>query len=147
MSWVECPAGRHWGTFGAAGLAIVAPGPLLLVLHRALGSHHGGSWGLPGGALDEGESAQDGALREAAEEVAGFDPELLELISSYQDRCPADCGWSYTTWLARTPAPFPARPGNWEHTDYAWTDPDATELALLPALAAAIPRWRIHREI
>ncbi len=142
MSWLECPAGRHWGTMGAAGLAIFAPGPLLLVLRRAQGSHHGGTWGLPGGALEVGESSRDGALREAAEEVAGFDRALIELIASYRDPCPAACGWSYTTWLARTRSAFAAQPGNWEHTAYRWTNPAAPALQLLPALAAALPRWR-----
>lgn len=32
-------------------------------------NRHGGQWALPGGRLDEGESAEEGALRELEEEV------------------------------------------------------------------------------
>ena len=32
-------------------------------------SHEGGTWSCPGGALEHGEDALDGALREASEEV------------------------------------------------------------------------------
>src|SRR4051812_42191040 len=89
--WVRCASGhRHWGRFGAAGLLVRAgadtadpfdsgnPGtpanaaegrPLILLQHRALWSHHGGTWGLPGGARDPGETAITAALREAAEET------------------------------------------------------------------------------
>ena len=55
--WVDCRCGnRHWGRFGAAGLAILAlPAmpdemPTLLLQFRAAWTHQGSTWGLPGGA-------------------------------------------------------------------------------------------------
>jgi len=67
--WVRCELGhRHWGRFGAAGLlAFATAGPVLLQ-RRTWWSHHGGTWGLPGGARDSHESALAAALREAAED-------------------------------------------------------------------------------
>src|ERR671917_601972 len=58
--WTTCALGhRHWGRAGAAGLLLHRDGedgPEVLLQHRAWWSHHGGTWGTPGGALHIGES-------------------------------------------------------------------------------------------
>jgi 8-oxo-dGTP pyrophosphatase MutT (NUDIX family) len=99
--WVTCALGhRHWGRVGAAGLLVHragVDGPELLLQHRAVWSHHGGTWGTPGGALHAGESPEHGALREVQEEL-GLLPEDLELGPSSVDD---HGGWAYTTVLAR----------------------------------------------
>ena len=99
--WVTCALGhRHWGRVGAAGLLVHragADGPELLLQHRATWSHHGGTWGTPGGALHAGESAEHGALREVQEEL-GLTPQDLALGPASVDD---HGGWSYTTVLAR----------------------------------------------
>lgn len=44
--------------------------PALLLTRRAAGLRsHAGQWALPGGRIDEGESPEQAALRELAEEV------------------------------------------------------------------------------
>jgi len=92
---------RRWGRFGAAGLLLRAPGeggPVVLLQHRAFWSHHGGTWGLPGGARDSHESTEQTALREAAEEagVRAADVEVrAERLTSQVTH-----GWSYTTVVA-----------------------------------------------
>jgi 8-oxo-dGTP pyrophosphatase MutT (NUDIX family) len=102
--WTRCDLGhRHWGRYGAAGLLAVAPGPYVLLQHRAPWSHDGDTWGVPGGARDRHESAEQGALRETVEET-GLDVARLELV----DRHVADHGgWSYTTLVARAPEQLP----------------------------------------
>src|SRR3978361_1421771 len=71
--WTTCALGhRHWGLVGAAGLLLHragAAGTEVLLQLRVEWSHHGGTWGTPGGALHPKESAADGALREAGEEL------------------------------------------------------------------------------
>ena len=68
---MEGPDGqRFWGRFGAAGLLVHDLRRGVLLQHRADWSHFGGTWGLPGGARHAGETAVQGALREAAEEAA-----------------------------------------------------------------------------
>ena len=70
MSWTTCAHGHaHWGPRGAAGLLLADRGTVLLQL-RARWAHQGGTWSIPGGARERGESAVDAALREAREEMA-----------------------------------------------------------------------------
>jgi 8-oxo-dGTP pyrophosphatase MutT (NUDIX family) len=67
---------RRWGTLGAAGLFLTTTEDgitLLLVQHRAMWTNFGGTWGIPGGAIDTGETAVEAALRETMEET-GVDP-------------------------------------------------------------------------
>lgn len=95
--WVDnCTCGeRHWGIHGAAGLLVVSD--YWVLLHqRSPGSHHGGTWSIPGGALRGTETAEQAAVREAVEEV-GVDPARLDLVGSHVDDHGA---WSYTTVLA-----------------------------------------------
>ncbi|HEV7727177.1 MAG TPA: NUDIX domain-containing protein [Modestobacter sp.] len=98
--WTTCALGhRHWGLAGAAGLLLHRPGPdgveLLLQL-RVEWSHHGGTWGTPGGALHPAEAAADGALREAGEELGLTRGDVVLGAESVDDHG----GWSYTTVLA-----------------------------------------------
>ena len=100
--WVECSQGhQHWGLFGAAGVLIRAEGSVLLQ-HRVAWSHNGGTWGIPGGAKDEGETPTTAALREASEEV-GVDPGLLRVGGAYVDD---HGGWSYVTVVAHALVPI-----------------------------------------
>lgn len=99
--WVECQLGhRHWGLHGAAGLlvhTVDADGSLRVLLqHRAEWCHHGGTWGLPGGARDSHESVQEAALREAVEETA-LDADRVRVRHTFVDD---HGGWSYTTVYA-----------------------------------------------
>lgn len=135
--WTECAAGHpHWGVHGAAGLLLRAPDGRLLLQHRAERSHHGGTWGVPGGARDSGESAVVAALREAGEET-DLDGATARIDGVLRDD---HGGWSYTTVLGSVPAPEPVLPGNWESTELRWvTTAQLTELPLHPGLAAAGP--------
>ena len=116
-------------------------GPELLLQHRAVWSHHGGTWGTPGGALHAGESPEHGALREVQEEL-GLLPEDLELGRSSVDD---HGGWSYTTVLAR-----PARPIDvadlrldGESDGAAWLPlAGLDQVELHPGLAGSLARLR-----
>jgi 8-oxo-dGTP pyrophosphatase MutT (NUDIX family) len=95
--WTYCALGhKHWGIFGAAGL-LLWHGDRILLQHRALWSHYGGTWGLLGGARNRAESAEQAAQREAAEE-AGLAADAYEVTGTYVDD---HGGWSYTTVVGR----------------------------------------------
>jgi 8-oxo-dGTP diphosphatase len=50
-------------------LGLVWKGPLLLIAKRRKEAHLGGFWEFPGGRLEEGESAEQAAVREVREET------------------------------------------------------------------------------
>jgi len=132
--WVRCGLGhRHWGRYGAAGLlAYVADGPVLLQ-RRTWWSHHGGTWGLPGGARDSHESAVAAALREAAEEC-GVPADAVRQRGLFIDD---HGGWSYVSVLAEAAGPFPVQSDDDETDEVAWVElPKVTELDLHPGLEA-----------
>ncbi len=148
--WTVCAQGhRHWGRAGAAGLLLHrdgAQGLEVLLQHRAGWSHHGGTWGTPGGALHHGETAADGALREVREELGLTADDVVLGARSVDDHG----GWSYTTVLARPARPIEAADLrlDGESTGVAWlplADLDAVELH--PGLAASLTRLRALLEV
>ncbi|MGX7679884.1 NUDIX hydrolase [Jatrophihabitans sp. DSM 45814] len=125
--WTVCLFGhRHWGLYGAAGLLIV-DGDRVVLQHRAPWTHEGGSWGIPGGARDAGETPVQAALREANEE-AGLDPDDIEPIGLYI----ADHGtWSYTTVVARPRRPIYPMAVNAESVSVEWVPTAEVDTLLL----------------
>jgi 8-oxo-dGTP diphosphatase len=139
--WVRCDLGhRHWGRFGAAGLlAYVAAGGPVLLQQRTWWSHHGGTWGLPGGARDSHETVLAAAEREAAEEC-GVQPGTVRPRAIFTDD---HGGWSYTTVLAQAPGPFEVRSDYDETEDVEWVEPaKVTQLSLHPGFAEHWDRLR-----
>ncbi|MDN4481979.1 NUDIX domain-containing protein [Demequina lignilytica] len=137
-AWAEAPDGtRYWGRFGAAGLVAHDPDRGILLQHRALWSHHGGTWGIPGGARHAGEAAVPGALREAWEE-ASVPPGSLRVAATST----LELGfWSYTTVVARVTSPFEPHATDDESQDLAWIPVDqVASLDLHPGFGAAWPR-------
>ncbi len=132
--WTRCDQGhKHWGLFGAAGLLLWHDDRILLQ-HRALWSHHGGTWGILGGARNRGESAGQAALREAGEE-AGVDASDVVTTGSYVDD---HGGWTYTTVIARTGSPLVLTALTAETIEVRWVPADALqELPLHPGFAAS----------
>ncbi|MCR2824670.1 NUDIX domain-containing protein [Microbacterium sp. zg.Y909] len=139
-AWVVADDGtRYWGRFGAAGLLALDAQRGILLQHRVSWSHFGGTWGLPGGARHEGESAGAAALREAAEEAGvpadAVRPRLLSML---------DLGiWSYGTVLADVVTPFEPVISDAESRELSWVPvADIDDYPLHPGLATAWPQLR-----
>lgn len=131
----------HWGVHGAAGLLLRAPwhdgGPAVLLQHRAPWSHQGGTWGLPGGALDSHEEPREAAVREAHEE-AGLAAEHIEVVTTVVTATvtgPDGPVWTYTTVVADA-AELLTTVANGESAELRWVpEAEVTELPLHPAFA------------
>ena len=102
-----CPAGRHWGPRGAAGILPYAVGgdgrAWVLLSHRSPHVQRGGTWSTFGGAIDVGETAWRAAVRETREEIRGITPDQTDIAGGYVWDCPQGCGWTYTTFVVRVP--------------------------------------------
>ncbi|PRB65677.1 NUDIX domain-containing protein [Microbacterium sp. MYb45] len=144
-AWVVAESGeRYWGRFGAAGLLAYDPARGILLQHRVAWSHFGGTWGLPGGALHEGESAIVGAIREAQEEAGVPDGAVRPRFTSV-----LDLGiWSYTTVVADVRVPFEPVISDPESVALEWVPVEAVEtLPLHPGFGAAWPALRALLEV
>ena len=99
----------------------------------------GGTWSCPGGALDHGETAYEGALREASEEV-GFAPPSAVLLGEHVFAPAVD--WSYTTVVVQVDEPF-GEPLNFETDAIEWLPVDEVDgRSLHPGFASAWPHVR-----
>jgi len=73
--WTVCDAGHvHWGALGGAGLLLRYAAPCggeerFFLEQRSRSVDEGGTWGIPGGAIRAGETAEAAARREMEEEV------------------------------------------------------------------------------
>ena len=143
--WVVSDSGAaFWGRFGAAGLLLRAPGhngaAAVLLQHRAPWSHQGGTWGLPGGARDSHESAEQAAVREAHEE-AGLPSDQLTVRTTVVTLEIAGV-WSYTTVIADAQELLATTP-NRESAELRWVAVDeVADLPLHPGFAASWEQLR-----
>lgn len=152
--WVSCRCGaRHWGLHGAAGLLLVrrcAPGDGLrtaevLLQLRAEWTHEGGTWGIPGGAVDSHETRLQGALREAHEET-GVRPDAVRVLESLVSADHVD--WQYHVVLGTPAAPITPHAATAESHEVRWVPLGVVPaLPLHPAFALSWPvlRQRLGR--
>jgi 8-oxo-dGTP diphosphatase len=149
--WVVSDTGAaFWGRHGAAGLLVRAPrpdgSPAVLLQHRAPWSHQGGTWGLPGGARDSHETAEQAAVREAHEE-AGLPADQLVVRAAVVTAEVLGRGgayWSYTTVIADAQDLLATTP-NRESAELRWViEDDVADLPLHPGFAAS---WQRLREV
>ena len=107
--------------------------------HRAAWSHHGDTWGIPGGARDSHETPEEAALREVVEECR------LDLDRVVVRDVVADDhgGWSYTTVRADTTAALTVQPHGFESIAMRWVPvAEVDTLPLHPGFAASWPELR-----
>ena len=110
---------------------------------RGGGGDHAGEWCIPGGKIEDGESASDAAIRETAEET-GNRISAKDLGSSPLCRsqsCTTDDGEQidFTTFLAKTPEKFDVVTSG-EHVDFAWAPIDQPPQPLHPGTQIALDR-------
>jgi 8-oxo-dGTP diphosphatase len=146
-TWVHCDQGHeHWGAEGAAGMLIRHHGDdgktRYLLQKRAPWVDHGNTWGIPGGAIDSGESPEAAAHRETEEEMG----ELPRLKHSHTVTDDHGGGWAYHTVVADSPHRFTPEGGGEdedEHAGHGWfTHGEMNELPLHPGFRKSWDRVR-----
>jgi 8-oxo-dGTP diphosphatase len=111
-------------------------GRAVLLQHRAVWSHQGGTWGLPGGARDSHETAEQTAVREAYEE-AGLAAEYVVVRAAVVTATASGSHWTYTTVVADAPHRLETVP-NHESDELRWVaEEEVAELPLHPGFAAS----------
>jgi 8-oxo-dGTP pyrophosphatase MutT (NUDIX family) len=139
---------RRWGLFGAAGVLVrhvdAEDGePHYFLARRSMHTHLGGTWAIPGGALDQGESAIEGALREFDEEIGiPLHQYAYTVAETYEDD---HGGWSYTTLVVDVADRFdPPAALTWETAEVRWVRAsELTSLELFGAFRATLERLGI----
>lgn len=132
----------RWGRFGAAGVllrhtdATDANDVAYFLALRSLHCHRGGTWAIPGGAIDEGETPLEAALREFSEEVGelGCNYEVAQLHEDNHG------GWSYWTVVLDVDHRFDPPPvHSWETDDARWiARHEVLKLDLFPEFEKAL---------
>ncbi len=120
----------------AAGILITTNDGLALFLKRGAGSDHAGTWALPAGRIEDGETPEDAARRETLEEI-GYTPEgqLSEIDNEANDEV------EFTTFHHGVGEHFLPQL-NIEHTAYAWAPLSDPPTPLHPGVADTIAKVR-----
>lgn len=123
---------RYWGSEGAG--IFFTNGDKVLLLKRSDKGDGAGTWGLPGGKLEDGESPIDAAQRESKEECGKFKGQRVGEIEE------KDGLHKWTTYFFRIEKPFKCKLSD-EHTEYKWTKiEDIKSLKLHPKFSENLNR-------
>lgn len=108
----------------AAGIMFLTPEGETLLMRRGDGGDYPGTFGLPGGHQEEGETLEEAARREALEETGLNYEGALELLH--------DDG-QFATYIAREVPKFDVKICD-ESTGYVWCTPDDAPRPIHPGL-------------
>ena len=149
--WTFCSEGHiHWGAHAGAGLLLrYVPRqgePVHLLAERSRWVDEGGTWGIPGGAIHDGESPKEAARREAGEEIWPVPAYRVTGIDVQ------DCGggWKFSIVSADVDKPFDAYAARGDRRDglvHAQRNDDPAAASRLPAVGrGAHAAGRVARE-
>lgn len=116
------------GEDSGAGVMYRAGDSVLLLLRSANAGDFPLHWGFPGGGIEEGETAEQAALRECQEEIGQAPTDPL---------CVIDYDGGFTTFGLNVAEPF-APTLNPEHLGYVWAPLAALPQPLHPGVAATL---------
>ncbi|KAB2387938.1 NUDIX hydrolase [Actinomadura montaniterrae] len=127
--------------------------PSVILIKRAYRGRNAGQWGLPGGRLEDGETAEEAALREMHEEI-GLAAGPGDVVGRLDD-FPAASGFAITPIVVvlENPGPLAPNPDEVHSVHYTslrkLTDDDTPRWVPLPDGGSLLqmwlaPDWRVH---
>ena len=126
---------RYWGDKGAG--ILFTDGEKILLLKRANegAADYGGTWGIPGGKTEKGESPIDTAIRETKEEAGVVEGTRF---AQFDER---DGRHVFTVFLYKIRSPFDVKLST-EHIDSEWISlEDLKKYRLHPKFEAHLPYY------
>jgi 8-oxo-dGTP pyrophosphatase MutT (NUDIX family) len=127
-------SGRETGFGGGVLLWCQSTGRFLFIKRSDTGDEPG-TWCVPGGGIEDGETIDQGTKRELAEECGYEEP--IELLFMHRDVQP---NFIFHNHMAIVPEEFePVL--NEEHTDYQWCEADQLPQPMHPRLENAMAEW------
>ena len=134
-------------THKAAGILFVTKEGKALFLKRGPGGDQPGAWCFPGGTTEGDETAEQTALREAAEELGSYPQgplayhtrSIQSVVSATPQAGIVSDQVDFTTFLQRAEEEF-APKLNGEHTGYAWAPVNDPPQPLHPGCNVALGR-------
>ena len=107
-------------------------------------SKHPGSWGLPGGRVEFGETLMTAIVRECEEEIGSM-PDYVRMMP-LEKFTTIDAGFEYHTFFCIVNQEF--RPTlNYEHIGYAWIDSGTWPKPMHPGLWSTVNFEAVQNKI
>lgn len=123
------------------GIGVVVERDGAILLGRRLSSHGAGTWQIPGGHLEHGDSFEDTARREVAEETGLTDIDVQGILCVINDRV---YGKHFVTIgfraLWKSGEPYPAEPE--KSADWQWFTPENLPEDIFLPSQGVIEHWK-----
>lgn len=132
QEFVDADAPAHDALPRAAGTLFTLPDGRALFLRRGPHGDEPGTWALPAGGLEPGETAAQAARREAIEELGHYPAGEPEFVHRHQHN-----GVDFATFHQAVPEEFEPTLND-ESAGFAWVDPALAPHPLHPGVAAML---------
>jgi 8-oxo-dGTP pyrophosphatase MutT (NUDIX family) len=131
-----------WGKQAAGSIIYAASTGRFCLAHRSKLVQEPNTWGIWGGAIDEGEDPKQAALRELHEETGYAGGAELELLWIFEH----NSGFRYYNFLATVEDEFTPRL-DWETQGYRWVEWGDWPQPLHPGVATLLSRSDVGQRL